>query len=89
MKRALLTLSVVGAICLSACEKDQIASPGGESIKIDKGIQCHQCGGGWDINGDGSGSGEGTNGFRYIATDTLSTPAPLTPVKQAPVKSKQ
>lgn len=91
MKRKLLTLAIIGVLFSTACEKDEGLTPGNGLQKTnspDK-ILCRDCGGsGWDF--DGSGEGEGTNGFRYSpTTDTLSVSAPLTPVKSVPVREKK
>ncbi len=98
MKRKLLAVAVIGILFSTACEKDEGLNPGNTLQKTDspEKILCRDCGGsGWDFGG--SDSGDGTNGFRYVPTDTLSlqaplnpsSPAPLSPVKSLPVRKKK
>lgn len=80
MKKVLLTLAVIGTICLSACEKDQLTTPEKQTLKADKGILCRDCGGGWDITATETATA--TTLRVAVPTDTIPSAAPAKPVKE-------
>jgi hypothetical protein len=57
MKKVLLTLAVIGTLFLTACEKDEIATPDANESALsakDKALECSCGGASWDITDPGN-----------------------------------
>lgn len=58
MKKALLTIAVLGTILFSGCEKDEVVAPAQKIvIKADKAVACRGCGD-WDVAGTATYDGK-------------------------------
>jgi hypothetical protein len=66
MKKLLFSISVLGSVFFSSCEKNELLIPEDQLIKSDKAILCRGCGD-WDIILPESQSPE----FRGVNADTI------------------
>ncbi len=77
MKKLLLTVTVLGTVLLSACQKEELAVPVEKSlIKADKGILCRGCGD-WDIIQPETSTGTTTLRVTSSVDTTSTAPKPI------------
>lgn len=77
MKKIFITLTVLGTVFLSSCEKDKSTFPAEKTlIKADKGILCRGCGD-WDIVQPATST--------EIITPRVANPIDSTSIKGKPI----
>ena len=87
MKKLFIVIFALGAFTLSSCEKEDTAPLEAPKLNID----CHGCGGGWDLGGGDVAPGDtttvGTNSARIASPTSTPTSSPTKSPAKAPAKA--